>query len=354
MKDLSSIKFPRPAIVGLTVIAAAILILPTVMLTMRRHGAKSPITPSQVAEKSPSPKEVSRNQSSLEKICFIRGAWIWVANLATGKERRIAEGGGAQLSPAGDSLVFLSVKEKENEDLMMRWSPPADRLRVLNLSTGAVRDFPTLREGHIGDPLWSNDGTRIAVGVSTPDSKVPSIVILNAATGDVERKVTGGWDFTTYQGLFLNSWTPGDQSILFHTFGALFELRIDSGIVEKVPIDNLFESGDISSSATQFSFSSDRRYLLFDGMIDTPDEPATEVIYVYDLTTKTLRRVTPKGVHGRSPVWLPSNKEILFTQAKWVDGANGHWELSICKIAIDGTGLKTLVRNADYASYSVK
>src|SRR6266851_5685070 len=350
MKTLSNIRFSRPALTRLTLIAAAALILPTVVLTMRKHDVRSPIAPSQLAGNSPSPKEVSPNRSSLEKICFIRGAWIWMANLATGNERKIAEGGGAQLSPVGDSLVFVSIKEKENDDLF-RWYTPADRLRVLNLSTEEVRDFPTLREGHIGDPLWSNDGTRIAVGVSTPDSKVPSIVILNAATGDIERKFTGGWDFNTYQGLFMNSWTPGDQSILFHTFGALFELRIDSGVVEKVPIDNLFESLDISSSATHFSFSSDRRYLLFDGMIDTPDEPATEIIYVFDFNNKTLRRVTPKGVHGRSPVWLPTNNEILFTRVECV---NDHWRPSICKMGIDGTGLKTLLRDAEYASYSFK
>jgi Tol biopolymer transport system component len=172
-------------------------------------------------------------------------------------------------------------------------------------------------------------------------------LILNAATGDVERKVTGGWDFITYQGLFLDSWTPGDQSILFHAFGALYELRIDNGRVEKVPVDDSFEKVQISS-ASQFSFSSDRRYLLFDGMIDTPDEPETEAIYVFDFPAKILRRITPKAVQGISPVWLPNN-DILFTRAEWLQDK---WQHTICKMSLGGTGLTAVVRNADSASYA--
>jgi len=115
-----------------------------------------------------------------------------------------------------------------------------------------------------------------------------------------------------------------------------------------VPVDDIFKSGAISS-ASHFGFSSDRRSLLFDSIIDTPKEPATNVIFLFDIPTKTVRRVTPEGINGRAAVWLPLDKGILFSRVEW---RREKWQSDICKMALDGTGLTTVVRDADFVSYT--
>jgi hypothetical protein len=138
--------------------------------------------------------------------------------------------------------------------------------------------------------------------------------------------------------------------MLFHTLSGLYEVSIADGSIQRLPFDDLFKSGQISS-ASRFSFSSDPRYLLFDKMIDSPDEPATEVISLFDLRSKTIRRVTPVGIRGRAPVWLPSDQEILFSR---VERLNEKWTASRCRIALDGKGLTTLAHDAYSVSYSTR
>jgi Tol biopolymer transport system component len=347
MNKSSSIRLSRPTVTLLSVVAAGILVLPVVMLTRRKQVADSSIVPETLSAKLRLREEVSRARSIMEKICFLRGGWVYLRDVPSGKDSKLVEGVSPNLAPTGESVVFISVKE--NEDIMNRMFPPPGRLRILNLQTNEVRDFSALRETRVGDSIWSNDGTRIAAWARGPETTGPYIAILNTKTGELEKKIIQDWNEITHdEGMYLDSWTPNDQSLLFHTLGGLYEVSIADGLVQKLPVDDIFRLGEISS-ATQFSFSSDRRRLLFDRMISTPEEPPTSIISILDLTTKTVRRVTPKTVNGMSPVWLPSNRDILFTRTELV---NDQWRPSICKIAVDGSGLSVVISDADYPSYS--
>ena len=75
----------------------------------------------------------------------------------------------------------------------------------------------------------------------------------------------------------------------------------------------------------------------------------TGAILIYDLTTKTSRRLTRKNVQARSPVW--ADDLILFTK---VDYVGYRMRFSVCSIRLDGTSLTTVVKNADDASYAAK
>lgn len=351
MKKLTITKSSRRTLTSLSVVAAALLFLPVFMFTMRKHTSDSIIVPSHLVGNSRSPvEEVSGGNSGMEKICFVRGAWIYVLNLATGKETKLVEGENPQLAPRGQSIVFISVKE--NEGVRNRVFPPAGRLRLLDVETREIRDFSELRDVHVGDTIWSDDGSRIAFTPAIAYSDQPYIGVLNPVTGQLEKSISTGWDqIPNNNGIYLDAWAPDNQSILFHTVGALYQAQVDNSNVQRIPVKELFESGE-DFSGTRFSYSSDGRYLLFNQTINTPEEPQSDIISIFNLTTKTLRRVTPKFVIGRDPIWLPSNREILFGEVKWVDGKNGHLQFNISKIGIDGTGLTTLVTNGGSPSYS--
>jgi Tol biopolymer transport system component len=339
-----SIKLSQPKLMCLAVFAAGILVLPIWISAMRKRvGYLS----SSAQINSQSKDGTSRTQSTVEKICFGRGAWIYLANLVSGREERLIEGVSPHLSPTGESVVFISIKE--NEEIMNRVVPPAGRLRVLDLRTKEIRDFKDLRDSRVGDPIWSNDGTKIAVTIGGSDRKGPSIAVLDSGTGDLKKEISGG-GIPSDDGIYIDSWTPDDRTLLFHTLSSLYEVHIADALVQKLAVNDLFKLGEISS-ATRFQFSLDRRYLLFDRIIDTSNEPETEVISLFDFSTKTLLRVTPNGIRGRAPVWLPSNKEILFTRVEW---SKDKWRTNICKIALDGTGLITVAYDADFVSYATR
>mgnify|MGYP003288341451 CR=1 FL=1 len=298
----------------------------------------------QNTQSTPTP---GRNRSTVESICFLRGDWIYLKNLSDGTETRLTKGAGPELSPTGEHLVFHAVKDEDS--ITDRLIPPPGRLRILNVRTKAISEFEQFRNVRVGAATWSNDGSRLAIWTASKDRKTPSIVIFNLSARNVEKEITTE-GMPLDGGLFLDAWTPSDVSILFHTLGGLYEVDIADGTIQKLPVDDLFKSGQITS-ATRFSFSSDRRYLLFDKMIDSPDEPAMQVISLLELSTKTIRRVSPTGVRGRAPVWLPSDQEILFSRVEWL---NEKWTASICRIALDGNGLTTLARDADSVSYSTR
>jgi Tol biopolymer transport system component len=333
-------------VVSLIILIAGVVGVPVFAFTIWRHVTE----PSKMQVK-PSGNPMAREKltdsdSSLEKVCFTRGAWIYLRDLVTGQETKLVEGKIPNLAPTGDAIVFLSVKE--NESVANSLLPPAGRLRILDLQTGKVRDFSALRNVRAVDPIWSNDGMRIAVTIGGAPSNGPYIAVLNARTGNIENKITAGWDrLTRDEGIYLDSWTSGDESILFHTLGALYEVYPELGLVQKITVDEIFKSGEISS-ATKFSFSSDRRHLLFDRMVDTGESPRS-TISLFDLRTRKLVDVSPPAIDARNARWLPGHNEILFVCTRSLETG---FSSNICKMALDGTGLSELVTDADYASYS--
>jgi hypothetical protein len=113
MREFSGAKFSRFKPERFIVLACGgVLVLATAMLITRKPPANFPMALSQVQETPHgimSLIPLKPNSSNPKRVCFTRGAWIWVANLDTGKETRIVEGGNADISPSGDSLVFVSA-----------------------------------------------------------------------------------------------------------------------------------------------------------------------------------------------------------------------------------------------------
>jgi len=286
--------------------------------------------------------------AGMEKICFERGHWIYLADLMTGRETRLVEGKDAKISPNGEWIAFTSVKD--DEGVTQYLFPPPGRLRILNLITNQIRDPRDLRDRRVANPVWSTDGSRFAVTSGSVNGKGPLIVVVNTKTGAIEKEINEGWEATPdNEALYLDSWVPENQSILFHTVAALYEWRLHDGMVQKLPVGSLFEEG-ISSEA-QFSLSSNRQYLLFNRIISTPEEPEAGVVYVFDLSSGALRRVTPKGVFGHAPMWLPSSQEILFMRS---ESSSAGTRQDVCKIGLEGQSLTTLVKNGSFPSYSTK
>ena len=102
------------------------------------------------------------------------------------------------------------------------------------------------------------------------------------------------------------------------------------------------------SSRSAFSLSSDKRFLLFDADLDRkePDD-INQVVNILEVATGKITTVTPPTVEAREPRWFGSDNKILFTCLKRHEEP---FRPHLCTINADGTGLTTLVRDAQNAS----
>ena len=170
--------------------------------------------------------------------------------------------------------------------------------------------------------------------------------MLNVLTGEWQN-LTRTIDLDAASGPFsLDGWVSGNQSVLLHTMENIYELGLDGRVLQRISTIAL----GISTSGTRALLSSDRSHLIFN-RTDNSSQGPIEAIYDFDLSTNKLIRITPEGIDGSAPVWLPSEKEILFT---CFPAAKDATRMGLCMIGINGMGLTTLLRDADYASYSTR
>jgi len=270
------------------------------------------------------------------KICFARGDFIYLKELVSGKEVRLLKGQSPQISPDGKKVLFMSG---ESNDAINPW-----RIRLLDLASKQVREFTTLVGRDASSPRWSIDGSKIAFETVDSNRGSGAIGLLDPLTGEWKIIFTRV-DLGPSEGTFtLDSWGPGDQSILVHTLEHLYEVSVTGKLAWQMPIADLG-----IDSETRFSLSSDKKYLLFDSTIDTKERPVNSAVKMLDVSTRQVITVTPDTVEARTPTWLPTEKAIMFKCMKRFDHPH---QSNICTIGSDGKDLSVLVKDAQQVSYS--
>jgi hypothetical protein len=277
--------------------------------------------------------------SSASKLSFTRDGWIYLKDLRTGTETKLLEGSWPDLSPDGKAIVFMSGADTDATD---KW-----RMRLLDLSSFQVREFKSLANRRVLSGGWSNDSTKIAFRMTDPEASRLDIVVLDPAKDELRNLTENLAPGYSEGGIDFDSWAPGDHSILFHNAENLYEVAVDGTLVGKHPIAHLQ-----ISSRTKFSLSPDRKYLLFDTIVDTPERPLNEVVMMLNLATKDLVTVTPKTIEASHPEWLPHEKRVLFTCLKRLSPPP--YRESICSIGVDGEDLRVLAKDAKDASVSIE
>lgn len=229
------------------------------------------------------------------------------------------------------------------------------RVLIVDPSGGRPRPFGP-REGTVGDPAWSPDGSRLAVAWRRwPDGFGISIV---DGRGRELRALTGGrwidasptWSpdastlaFSRVRGARAivyviparggrprplvagraPDWSPRDDVLAFERAAPvasdLFTYRPVEGELEVVvsgPADD--RDPDWSPDGTRLAFASDR-----DGDFD---------LYVLDLGAGRIRRLTDDPGDERWPEWSPDGRMIAFVRVLpesssiWLVGADGSGE----------------------------
>ena len=226
---------------------------------------------------------------------------IWVITVDGTQGRRYTAGDNdttPRWSPDGRSLAFLrapagEVKPK-NEDERDRGIAKA-QLWVLPADGGEARQLTRARDG-VGEPEWSPDGAFIVYSaeVGEPDDPEAEDASLHDRRVPAVRTIDRLWNRFDGKG-----W-------IYERRSHLFRIAVGGGEPEQLT-DGDWDDGSpaFSPDGRQIAFTSDRSE-------ERWSWPAND-IWVLDVPTKRLTRLTDETVYAGSPAWSPDGRRLAFT-----------------------------------------
>ena len=299
--------------------------------------------------------------SAIKRLCFERydlnertdvlKPWIFLKDFTTGSETRLIKGGTPDISPTGEEIAFT---DGHMYDLPKGFGDPVPsagrvdpfRIQVMDLRTRKVRDFQSLAGLRHYHPLWSPDGESIAFVFLNHDEMRADVGVMDNATGNWKKISTDVDLGNPAESITIDCWAADNRSLLFHTYQDIYEVGLDGRLLRKIPTTGL----NVTTSDTRFLMSSDKSFLVFSRTDDTARGP-NEVLYVFDIKSNKVSRLTPEGMAASSPRWLVLDREILFSCATSDTKRN---RSDICRINVDGTGFSKIIEDGDYSSISTR
>lgn len=275
--------------------------------------------------------------ASITKVCFARGEFIYVKDLKTGLEKRVAKGSYPSISPDG-RMVAYSVDNTSGSNMTRE-------IRLVDLQTGKVTSFDSLKPYLCYEAIWSPDGKRIAFALFK-DSHW-HVTVLDVDTGDwkiLSEKISA----TT--GMSVNSWTADSSSVLGQDLDFIYQFSLNGEVLRKISVSDIVDDISYVSSATTFALSPDGKSLVFDTEV-LPDDPRPPMIWVYDMQNKARKRISPKSLGALNPLLVTSGEEIIFTGVGLSKGRKQR--PGVYRMRRDGTQVQLLVANAEQGSVAL-
>jgi dipeptidyl aminopeptidase/acylaminoacyl peptidase len=248
---------------------------------------------------------------------------IWVAATDAGEPRRYTAGDNDTIprwSPDGRSLAFVrapagEVKPKNEEERDRGVGKP--QLWLLPADGGEARQLTWSRWG-AADPLWSPDGASIVYSgeVGEPDDPEAEDAGLHDKRVPAVRRIDRLWNRLDGKG-----W-------IYERRSHLFRIRSDGGQPEQLT-DGDWDDGSpaFSPDGRRIAFTSDRSE-------ERWSWPASDV-WVLDLPSKGLTRLTDETVYAGPPSWSPDGRRVAFTAARRRH-EDGYTELIIADVDAPG------------------
>ncbi|MCX5779067.1 MAG: Tol-Pal system beta propeller repeat protein TolB [Elusimicrobia bacterium] len=189
--------------------------------------------------------------------------------------------------------------------------------------TGARRKPVSQSQGLNCAGIFSPDGAHIALTMSRGGN--PHLYIINR-DGSVVKKLTSGISNNTSP-----CFAPNGREMVFISDRSgnpqLYIMSLDGGNVRRLTADGFCDSPAWSPRGDRIAFTMRR------------GNGSTFDIYVYDLGTGQITRLTQDERHNENPTWSPDGRFIVFSTTR-----SGRKELYL--IAADGSGLRRLCEMA--------
>jgi len=289
----------------------------------------------------------SCQDATARTIAFQRGDRIWISDIAGENQRFVCTGYDPAISPDGQYIAFTHYEESGDSVNITR------SIALCTIPSQDVRILKTIPGGNSFGPVWSPDGDTIA---------------FSSLVNDVWGVCLVGRDDSGYRHLtetlavqlYSPTWTSRGGYVVCHGDGNIYTVDVTEGIIRKALYKDIV--GDYGvTSGTAFTFSLDRRYLLFDADVANESmeglhEPPGAV-FVHDAQSGGTWRVTPRGICSFYPSWY-ADCTLIFSGFSEDDispraGFPGI-ATRIYTIDITGKHLTALIENATDPSVSAQ
>jgi Tol biopolymer transport system component len=286
----------------------------------------------------------------MNKICFVREHFVYVSDPQTGETNQIVTGEDCAISSLGESIAFTVDMNPPNKIGRPR------TVKVFDLSTKAIKELSSLPQSNKMNPQWSPDGTKLALELSIENqSRVAILTLASGEWSDVTRNLDflEPWGEINRFGVNLDSWSPDGKSILCHDLNYIYEIGLDGRTLQRLTLSTIVDPHQATiSTASRFSFSEDRKLLLFDGNSEVQTGKSNLALYVFDFDKHSLSRITSETFEASHPRWLPTGKGIVFLRLEETPDDRAIFD--VCVTSLDDHKVTTILKNTSSVSYSVE
>jgi len=267
-----------------------------------------------------------------QKIAFVRGDNIWIANNDGTAAKKIAVGSEPSISLAGTQVAFNTTPTSVYGSQAKGASDPDTHIAIVDLGSGKVtklKDIPR----KCSDPVISPDGTWIILSVARDYFFDLDIARMDATGFKVIKEGTE----VGHPMYYSPCWTPDCRSILCHNTKSICRLGLDGAVLAQWDIRKIAPDGLTGS----ISVSPDGNRLLVSQEYRKNSEAPPPSLWLFDLNSQQSRRlVTPKELSVNGGCWLDKD-HILFQS-----GTAGESDRpGIYRMSLDGKDLKRLIKN---------
>ena len=279
---------------------------------------------------SPDGKQVIYTRRYVNKLEDRFDAALWIMNIDGTHNRMLAKGANAVWSPDGTRIAYLNEGEPRGTQLYVRYMD----------AEGATSQITRIDDGP-ADIRWSPDGKWLGFSSFVPSPKVWKIDMPEAPKGA--------------------KWTPApryETSLHFKQDRRgfmesgnrhLFVVSAEGGTPRQVTKGNWSVGSrfDALDGAVGWDWMPDGRSIVFDGLADSTADMnyRSSNLYVVDVGTGAMRRLTATNGAWSSPVVSPDGKKIAYRGYTQV--ADSYHASELYTMNADGSGVQKISGDLD-------
>lgn len=248
----------------------------------------------------------SQNTTSLSSKEFVlayrHGEKIVVTSLDTMKQVSFSGATDPAISPDGTKLAYTISDSAGRRSI---W--------VADLEHKTQAQLPVDNDNYY-QAMWSPGGSKIAFSIFDKESRWKIGVINTDHSGYQMLGSTSPTD------LYSPTW-KNEQELVGHDLTNLYTLNLSGEIINTQALTNLIGKELSLSSSNRFFYTKDAKKLVFNaGNTDVVSNPVgpNEAVYVVDLATKKISRISPEGFNASS-VYVTADDQIFYSASKTSD-----------------------------------
>ena len=279
----------------------------------------------------PPPPKINPTSDAL---VFGDRTWVYYLAANSGSPRKLAHGNFPALSPDKTRVAYCTPVDATR-------SGESVSVMLFDLASGKTSSV-FQANGYLNHLRWSTDGRRILFSAAYLNGKRELDFV--SVDGAGKQRVIG----TGEQGVadvFAPVWAPDGRSIYFQDMNDLIQAGVDGQIVTRLPLGPITEEKESVTSADSFVPSPvDANLLVYTRSVPGSKlfeksfgEPNT-ALFLYNLQTKTRKRLTSVDLLALDPVWSRDGAYIYFSGYHDREGRAAS-PFRIYRINADGTGL---------------